>query len=92
MNIRFLENPQLNFIIFGGKGGSGKTTLACAAALYLSQKYKNKKILVVSTDPAPSVGDSFDIEVGNKITQIEKNIWAQEFDAKELMKDFRRKN
>ena len=92
MNIRFLENPQLNFIIFGGKGGSGKTTLACAAALYLSQKYKNKKILVVSTDPAPSVGDSFDIEVGNKITNIDRNIWAQEFDAKELMKDFRRKN
>lgn len=92
MKVQFLENPQLNFIIFGGKGGSGKTTSACAAALYLSQKYKDKKILVVTTDPAPSVGDSFDIEVGNKITQIEKNIWAQEFDAKELLEDFRSKH
>lgn len=92
MKIQFLENPQLNLIIFGGKGGSGKTTSACAVALYLGQKYKHKKILVVSTDPAPSVGDSFDLKVGNKITQIEKNIWAQEFDAKELLEDFRSKH
>jgi len=90
MTNQFLANPKLNFIIFGGKGGSGKTTCSCATALYLSQKLK--KILVVSTDPAPSVGDSFDVEVGNKLTQIEKNIWAQEFDAKELMEDFRKKN
>ena len=87
----FLANPKLNFIIFGGKGGSGKTTSACATALYLSQKYK-KKFLVISIDPAPSVGDSFDVEVGNKLTQIKDNIWAQELDAKELMEDFRKKN
>lgn len=92
MRNQFLINPKLNFIIFGGKGGSGKTTCSCATALYLGQKYKSKKILVVSTDPAPSVGDSFDIEVGNKITQIKDNVFAQELDAKELIKDFRKKN
>ena len=92
MKNQFLANPKLNFIIFGGKGGSGKTTCSCATALYLGQRYKSKKILVVSTDPAPSVGDSFDVEVGNKVTQIEDNIWAQELDAKELMEDFRKKN
>ena len=89
---QFLANPELSFIIFGGKGGSGKTTCACATALYFAQKYKKKKILVVSTDPAPSIGDSFDIEVGNKITKIQNNIWAFEMDAKELMEDFRKKN
>ncbi|MGB2762154.1 MAG: ArsA family ATPase [Minisyncoccales bacterium] len=92
MTNQFLINPKLNFIIFGGKGGSGKTTSACATALHLSQKQGDKKILVVSTDPAPSVGDSFDVEVGNKITHIKDNVWAQELDAKELMEDFRKKN
>ncbi len=91
MRNQFLQNPELNFIIFGGKGGSGKTTSACAAALYFAKAYKNKKILVVSTDPAPSIGDSFDIEVGNKITKIQDNVWAYEMDAKKLMEDFRKK-
>lgn len=91
MKNQFLQNPKLNFIIFGGKGGSGKTTSACAAALYFGQLYKDKKILVASTDPAPSIGDSFDIEVGNKITKIQNNVWAYEMDAKKLMEDFRKK-
>jgi len=91
MRNQFLRNFELNFIIFGGKGGSGKTTSACATALYFARLYKDKKILVVSTDPAPSIGDSFDIEVGNKITKIQDNLWAYEMDAKQLMEDFRKK-
>ncbi|HHT9134695.1 MAG TPA: ArsA family ATPase, partial [Candidatus Avalokitesvara rifleensis] len=88
---RFLKNKNLEFILFGGKGGSGKTTSAAATALYL-QRTTKKKILVVSTDPAPSLGDSFDIEIGNKITQIKDNLWAIEFEAKKLAEDFREKN
>ena len=87
----FLKNKNLEMILFGGKGGSGKTTSATATALYL-QKTTKKKILVVSTDPAPSVGDSFDVEIGNKITQIKDNLWAIEFDSKELLEDFKKKN
>ena len=87
----FLKNKNLGLILFGGKGGSGKTTSATATALYL-QKTTKKKILVVSTDPAPSVGDSFDVEIGNKITQIKDNLWAIEFDSKELLEDFKKKN
>jgi len=87
----FLKNKELKFILFGGKGGSGKTTSAAATALYL-EKTTKKKILVVSTDPAPSLGDSFDVEIGNKITQIKDNLWAIEFDSKELLEDFRKKN
>ncbi|MFC1613084.1 ArsA family ATPase [Patescibacteria group bacterium] len=88
MENQFLTNPKLNFIIFGGKGGSGKTTVSCATALHFGQKFKNKKFLVVSTDPAPSIGDSFDVEVGNKITKIQDNIWAYEMDAGKLLEDF----
>jgi len=87
----FLKNKELKFILFGGKGGSGKTTSAAATALYL-EKTTKKKILVVSTDPAPSLGYSFDVEIGNKITQIKDNLWAIEFDSKELLEDFRKKN
>ena len=87
----FLKNKNLRLILFGGKGGSGKTTSAAATALYL-EKTTKKKILVVSTDPAPSLGDSFDVEIGNKITQIKDNLQAIEFDSKELLEDFRKKN
>ena len=87
----FLTNENLKFLLFGGKGGSGKTTSAAATGLY-SAKTTKKKILIVSTDPAPSLGDSFDIEIGNKITQIEENLWAIEFDARELLEEFRKKN
>ena len=88
---KFLKNKNLRLILFGGKGGSGKTTSAAATALYL-EKTTKKKILVVSTDPAPSLGDSFDVEIGNKITQIKDNLQAIEFDSKELLEDFRKKN
>jgi len=91
MKPEFLKNKDLKLILFGGKGGSGKTTSAAVTGLYLANATK-KKILVVSTDPAPSLGDSFDVEIGNKITKIKGNLWAVEFDAKELLEDFRKKN
>ena len=66
----FLENKGLRLIFFGGKGGTGKTTSACATALYLARLYREKKILLVSTDPAHSVGDSFDIVLGDEVVAI----------------------
>lgn len=87
----FLTNENLKIILFGGKGGSGKTTAASATALHLAQTTK-KKILIVSTDPAPSIGDSLGLAVGNKITQIRENLWALEMVAQELLEDFRKNN
>jgi arsenite-transporting ATPase len=87
----FLDNPGLQLIIFGGKGGSGKTTSAAAAVLYLSKIKPDKKILVVSTDPAHSLGDSFNIEIGNKITPIVGNIWGYEINADELLEGYKTK-
>jgi len=82
-----------NFIMFGGKGGSGKTTSACAAALSLAQLYKEKNILVVSTDPAHSVGDSFQTEIGNSIVPLKglDNLWAFEMDAMDVYKKWNEK-
>jgi arsenite/tail-anchored protein-transporting ATPase len=51
-------------VIFGGKGGVGKTTAAAAFALALAQANPDEKILVFSTDPAHSLSDSFDEEIG----------------------------
>ncbi|MBL4811077.1 MAG: TRC40/GET3/ArsA family transport-energizing ATPase, partial [Rhodobacteraceae bacterium] len=56
------------FVFFTGKGGVGKTSLACATTLDLAAK--GKKILLVSTDPASNVGQVFETEIGNKITEI----------------------
>ena len=82
-----------NFIMFGGKGGSGKTTSACAVALRLAQLHKEKNVLVVSTDPAHSVGDSFQTEIGNSIVHIKglDNLWAFEMDATDVYKKWNEK-
>ncbi|AZP11281.1 arsenical pump-driving ATPase [Undibacterium parvum] len=63
----FLENiPQ--FLFFTGKGGVGKTSLACATAIKLADE--GKRVLLVSTDPASNVGQVFGITIGNTITPV----------------------
>ena len=89
-----LDNENLRLIIFGGKGGSGKTTSCAATAVHFSQGYDNKRILIVSTDPAHSLGDSFDCSIGNKIIPVPsvKNIWAIEIDAAKMLEEFNAKH
>ena len=71
MKIEYFQNKDLRLILFGGKGGVGKTTMAATAAVHLVRShYKGKKVLVISTDPAHSLGDSFGIEIGDKVTPI----------------------
>ena len=57
------------FVFFTGKGGVGKTSLACATSLNLVGA--GHRVLLVSTDPASNVGQVFETEIGNKITPIE---------------------
>lgn len=89
-----LIKKDLKFILFGGKGGVGKTSIACATALRLAQEYPDKKVLVFSTDPAHSVGDSFDYPIGNKITHVKdiSNLWAYEIDAERLLEEWEEEN
>jgi len=70
----FLQSKDLRLIFFGGKGGVGKTTMAATAAVHLARsRGQDKKVLVISTDPAHSLSDSFGIEIGDRVTPIE---WA----------------
>lgn len=68
-------------VLFGGKGGVGKTTCASATALSLAQQ--DLQTLLVSTDPAHSTSDLFDATVGDEPTQLEDNLSAVEIDPKE---------
>ncbi|MCF8146758.1 MAG: ArsA family ATPase [Deltaproteobacteria bacterium] len=70
----FLKNKDLRLIFFGGKGGVGKTTMAAASALHLAiSRGENKKVLVISTDPAHSLADSFGVEIGDRVTAIQRS-------------------
>ena len=64
---RFLNNPP-RFLFFTGKGGVGKTSVACASAIKLADA--GKQVLLVSTDPASNVGQVFGVAIGNNITKI----------------------
>lgn len=86
----FLNNtPQ--FLFFTGKGGVGKTSLACATAIKLADD--NKRVLLVSTDPASNVGQVFDIEIGNTITAVSAvpNLFALEIDPQAAAQGYRDK-
>ena len=66
--MQFLQNAPRH-LFFTGKGGVGKTSIACASAVELAQA--GKKVLLVSTDPASNVGQVFGVAIGNRITAIE---------------------
>lgn len=65
--MQFLTAPP-RFLFFTGKGGVGKTSLACATAIRLAEA--GAQVLLVSTDPASNVGQVFGVEIGNRITDI----------------------
>lgn len=69
----------MRIILYTGKGGVGKTSIAAATAVKSAEQ--GKKTLVVSTDPAHSLGDSFDMKLSNEPVEIVKNLWAQEIDS-----------
>jgi len=92
----YLRNRNLRLIFFGGKGGTGKTTMAATAALYLARINPDKKILIMSTDPAHSLSDSFGIEIGDCVTPVPygeaANLYACELEAKRLFGEFKKNN
>ncbi|MBD2367242.1 ArsA family ATPase [Leptolyngbya sp. FACHB-402] len=80
---------QRKLILVGGKGGVGKTTVAAAIALNLAQQHPDRKIRVISIDPAHSLGDAFGTQLGHEPTDILPNLSAQEVDARTLLDRFR---
>lgn len=69
----------MRIILYTGKGGVGKTTVSAATALKTAQA--GLRTLVISTDAAHSLADSFDMELGHEPTRIEKNLWGQEINS-----------
>ena len=69
----------MRVILYTGKGGVGKTSLAAATAV--ASAASGKRTIVVSTDAAHSLGDSYDIELNNEPVKIRENLWAQEINT-----------
>jgi arsenite-transporting ATPase len=76
------------YVLYGGKGGVGKTT--CAAATGLKLARAGCETLIVSTDPAHSLSDSFERAVGTDPTEIESGLWATEVDPERGVERYRR--
>ena len=83
----FDEHPERRYIMFGGKGGLGKTTFSAATAYYLAKK--GHKVLVFSVDPQASLSDIFEQDIfGKGAVEIMPNLYAQEIDADRHIKEY----
>ena len=83
----FEEHRERRYIMFGGKGGLGKTTFSAATAYWLARQ--GKKVLVFSVDPQASLSDIFQQDIfGKGPVQIMENLWAQEIDADQHIKAY----
>jgi len=83
----FTDQPDRRYIMFGGKGGLGKTTFSAAAAYYLAKI--GKKVLVFSVDPQASLSDIFKQDIfGKGAVEIMPNLYAQEIDADHRIRDY----
>jgi arsenite/tail-anchored protein-transporting ATPase len=70
-------------VLFTGKGGVGKTTLAAATAVGLARS--GRKALVVSTDPAHSLGDALEADLGGEPVELEAGLFAAHVDTRALL-------
>ena len=86
--MHFLQHPP-RFLFFTGKGGVGKTSIACATAVQLASA--GKRVLLVSTDPASNVGQVFGTGIGNHITAIAAvpGLFALEIDPQAAAQAYR---
>ena len=86
--MNFLQHPP-RFLFFTGKGGVGKTSIACATAVQLASA--GKRVLLVSTDPASNVGQVFGTDIGNHIIAIAAvpGLFALEIDPQAAAQAYR---
>jgi arsenite-transporting ATPase len=83
----FEKYPNRRYIMYGGKGGLGKTTFSAATAYYLAKK--GKKVLVFSVDPQASLSDIFERDIfGKGNIEIMQNLFACEVDADRRIQDY----
>jgi arsenite/tail-anchored protein-transporting ATPase len=83
----FDKNPDRRYIMFGGKGGLGKTTFSAATAYWLAKQ--GHRVLVFSVDPQASLSDIFKCDIfGKGAVEIMPNLYAQEIDADKRIKEY----
>jgi arsenite/tail-anchored protein-transporting ATPase len=83
----FENHPERRYVMFGGKGGLGKTTFSAATAFWLANK--GHKVLVFSVDPQASLSDIFQQDIfGKGPVKIADNLFAQEIDADQHIKEY----
>jgi len=88
MGLTGLLESSLKLILFGGKGGVGKTTCASSTGLYLSKDFKT---LLISTDPAHSLADSLGQEIKGEVKEVKgvENLSALEISAEKALSKFK---
>jgi arsenite-transporting ATPase len=83
----FNAHPDRRYIMFGGKGGLGKTTFSAATGYWLAKQ--GKRVLVFSVDPQASLSDIFQTDIfGKGPVKVMDNLWAQEIDADRHIRDY----
>lgn len=75
----------MRVVLFTGKGGVGKTTVACATALRIAAA--GKKTLIMSTDPAHSLADALESELSSEATEVTANLWAEQIDPQQRLEE-----
>lgn len=79
---------ETKFIFYSGKGGVGKTTMACATAVHHARQ--GNRTLIITTDPASNLADVFETEIGHKITPLGvPNLWGMEIDPDTATEEYR---
>ncbi len=76
----------MRILLYTGKGGVGKTSISAATAVRCAEL--GYRTAVLSVDPAHSLGDSFDVPIGNKLTELMPNLWGQEIDLLNQMDQY----
>ncbi|HSR34246.1 MAG TPA: ArsA family ATPase [Anaerolineae bacterium] len=86
MSLSSLESNSKRVLMFGGKGGVGKTTTSATTALHFAAR--GKRTLIISSDLTPSLSDIFETEIGPTETPIPgvENLWGLEIDPDEVMR------
>ncbi|MBI2938870.1 MAG: TRC40/GET3/ArsA family transport-energizing ATPase [Chloroflexi bacterium] len=83
----FEREPERRYIMYGGKGGLGKTTFSAATAYWLAKQ--GHRVLIFSVDPQASLSDIFERDIfGKGPVSIMPNLWAQEIDADQRIRDY----
>ena len=83
--VRCMQLSSRKVLLVGGKGGVGKTTVSSSLAMLAAKS--GKKVLLVSTDPAHSLSDVFNMDIGDRLHHVSDNLTVMEIDPDKEVKE-----